>query len=92
MGEVFLGRSPGGRAVAVKVLHPHLARQGEFRRRFARELAAARAVGGAFTAPVLAAGPEDDLPWIATAYIPRPDLAEAVGAAGPLRGSRNIGT
>ncbi|MEU3664319.1 Hsp70 family protein [Streptomyces sp. NPDC032940] len=84
MGEVFLGRSPGGRAVAVKVVHPHLARQGEFRRRFAREVAAARAVGGAFTAPVLAAGPEDDLPWIATAYIPGPDLAEAVGVAGPL--------
>ncbi|WP_225798172.1 Hsp70 family protein [Streptomyces aculeolatus] len=84
MGEVFLGRSPGGRAVAVKVVHPHLARQGEFRRRFAREVAAARAVGGAFTAPVLAAGPQDDLPWIATVYIPGPDLAEAVGVAGPL--------
>ncbi len=84
MGEVFLGRSPGGRAVAVKVVHEHLARQGEFRRRFAREVAAARAVGGAFTAPVLAAGPEDDLPWIATVYIPGPDLAEAVGVAGPL--------
>ncbi|MDX3488414.1 Hsp70 family protein [Streptomyces sp. ID05-18] len=84
MGEVFLGRSLGGRAVAVKVVHPHLARQGEFRRRFAREVAAARAVGGAFTAPVMAAGPEDDRPWIATAYIPGPDLAEAVGVAGPL--------
>ncbi|MFF8503198.1 Hsp70 family protein [Streptomyces anulatus] len=84
MGEVFLGRSPGGRAVAVKVVHPHLARQGEFRRRFAREVAAARAVGGAFTAPVMAAGPEDDRPWIATVYIPGPDLAEAVGVAGPL--------
>ncbi|WP_435598215.1 Hsp70 family protein [Streptomyces anulatus] len=84
MGEVFLGRSPGGRAVAVKVVHPDLARQGEFRRRFAREVAAARAVGGAFTAPVMAAGPEDDRPWIATLYIPGPDLADAVGVAGPL--------
>ncbi|MGP4112708.1 Hsp70 family protein [Streptomyces sp. 4N509B] len=84
MGEVFWGRSPGGRAVAVKVVHPHLARQGEFRRRFAREVAAARVVGGAFTAPVMAAGPEDDRPWIATVYIPGPDLAEAVGVAGPL--------
>ncbi|MFB7850872.1 MULTISPECIES: Hsp70 family protein [unclassified Streptomyces] len=84
MGEVFLGRSPGGRAAAVKVVHPHLARQEEFRQRFAREVAAARAVGGAFTAPVMAAGPEDDRPWIATVYIPGPDLAEAVGVAGPL--------
>ncbi|WP_432052424.1 Hsp70 family protein [Streptomyces xiamenensis] len=84
MGEVFLGRSPGGRAAAVKVVHPHLARQGEFRRRFTREVAAARAVGGAFTAPVMAAGPQDDQPWIATVYIPGPDLAQAVGVAGPL--------
>ncbi|MGW2184093.1 Hsp70 family protein [Streptomyces sp. NPDC001732] len=84
MGEVFLGRSPGGRAAAVKVVHPHLARQEEFRRRFAREVAAARAVGGAFTAPVMAAGPEDDRPWIATVYIPGPDLAKAVGLTGPL--------
>ncbi|MFE0689441.1 Hsp70 family protein [Streptomyces xiamenensis] len=84
MSEVFLGRSPGGRAAAVKVVHPHLARQGEFRRRFTREVAAARAVGGAFTAPVMAAGPQDDRPWIATVYIPAPDLAKAVGVAGPL--------
>ncbi|MFI9461103.1 Hsp70 family protein [Streptomyces xiamenensis] len=84
MGEVFLGRSPGGRAAAVKVVHPHLAGQGEFRRRFTREVAAARAVGGAFTAPVMAAGPQDDRPWIATVYIPGPDLAQAVGVAGPL--------
>ncbi|KRV50304.1 molecular chaperone [Wenjunlia vitaminophila] len=84
MGEVFLGWSPGGKAVAVKVVHPHLARQGEFRRRFAREVAAARAVSGAFTAPVMAAGPDDDRPWIATVYVPGPTLAEAVGVAGPL--------
>ncbi|GAA3862558.1 Hsp70 family protein [Streptomyces sedi] len=84
MGEVFLGWSPGGRAAAVKVVHPHLARREEFRRRFAREAAAARAVGGAFTAPVMAAGPEDDPPWIATVYVPGPDLATAVGVAGPL--------
>ncbi|MFI2318787.1 tetratricopeptide repeat protein [Streptomyces anulatus] len=84
MGEVFLGRSPGGRAVAVKVVHPHLARQPEFRRRFRREVAAARAVSGAFTAPVVAAGPEDDPPWIATVYVPGPSLAEAVAKAGGL--------
>ncbi|MFJ4270970.1 tetratricopeptide repeat protein [Streptomyces coelicoflavus] len=84
MGEVFLGRSPGGRSVAVKMVYPHLAGQREFRARFAVEVAAAEAVGGAFTAPVVAAGPEDDPPWIATAYIPGPDLAEAVAEAGPL--------
>ncbi|WP_346655795.1 Hsp70 family protein [Streptomyces sp. RFCAC02] len=84
MGQVFLGRSPGGRAVAVKVVHPHLARQPEFRRRFRREVAAARAVSGAFTAPVVAAGPDDDPPWLATVHVPGPDLAEAVRETGPL--------
>ncbi|MCT2592531.1 Hsp70 family protein [Streptomyces sp. N2-109] len=84
MGEVFLGRSPGGRAVAVKVVYPHLARQPEFRRRFGREVEAARAVGGAFTAPVVAAGPQEDPPWVATVYIPGPDLARAVAESGPL--------
>ncbi|WP_110945672.1 serine/threonine-protein kinase [Streptomyces avicenniae] len=84
MGEVFLGRSPGGRVVAVKVVHPHLARQAEFRQRFRREVEAAQTVSGAFTAPVVAAGPEDERPWIATLYVPAPSLAEAVGASGPL--------
>ncbi len=84
MGEVFLGRSPGGRAVAVKVVHPDLARQAEFRRRFRREVAAAQAVSGAFTAPVVAAGPEDEPPWIATVYIPGPTLTDAVTRSGPL--------
>ncbi|MFI8850804.1 protein kinase [Streptomyces sp. NPDC053499] len=84
MGKVFLGRSPGGRAMAVKIVHPHLAAQTEFRRRFRVEVTAARAVSGAFTAPVVAADPDDDAPWIATVYIPGPSLADAVAAAGPL--------
>ncbi|CAM5472410.1 Serine/threonine-protein kinase PknD [Streptomyces avidinii] len=46
MGRVYLARTPGGRSVAVKVVHPELARDPEFRRRFAREVAAARAVDG----------------------------------------------
>ncbi|MEU4965811.1 serine/threonine-protein kinase [Streptomyces smyrnaeus] len=82
MGRVFLGHSPGGRAVAVKVVHPHLAEQAEFRHRFRREVTAARAVSGAFTAPVVAAGPDDDPPWIATVYVPGPTLTEAVTRAG----------
>ncbi|MFF4162066.1 protein kinase [Streptomyces sp. NPDC001741] len=32
----------------------------------------------------MAAGPEDDPPWIATAYVPGPSLAEAVARSGPL--------
>ena len=84
MGQVFLGYSPACRAVAVKLIHRELARDPEFRSRFRREVAAARAVSGAYTAPVTAAGPDDDPPWLATAFVPGPSLAEAVAEAGPL--------
>jgi serine/threonine protein kinase len=84
MGQVFLGYSPGGRAVAVKVIHRELARDPAFRTRFRREVAAARAVSGAYTAPVTAAGPDDDPPWLATVFVPGPSLAAAVAEAGPL--------
>ncbi|SFE48142.1 hypothetical protein SAMN02787118_101853 [Streptomyces mirabilis] len=50
MGRVYWGRSPGGRAVAVKVVRPELADDGDFRRRFARVGTAARRVNGLFTA------------------------------------------
>ncbi|MFE9826948.1 hypothetical protein ACFYSH_33375 [Streptomyces sp. NPDC005791] len=84
MGRVFLGQSPGGRAVAVKVMHPHLAQHAEFRHRFRREVIAAQAVSGAFTAPVVAAGPDDAPPWIATVYVPGPTLDEAVTRVGRM--------
>ena len=60
MGRVYLGFSPGGRAVAIKVVHPELARDPEFLRRFRQEVAAARAVSGMYTAPVVGSGVDDD--------------------------------
>ena len=84
MGRVYLGYSPAGRAVAVKVVHSELARDAEFRHRFGREVAAARAVGGMYTAPVVAAGLDDDPPWLATAYVPGPPLANVVARHGAL--------
>jgi serine/threonine protein kinase len=84
MGQVYLGDSPGGRKVAVKILLAQLAADGDFRRRFAREVAAARQVGGFHTAPVVDADPGADPPWMATAYIPGPSLATAVQENGPL--------
>ena len=93
MGRVFLGESPGGRKVAVKVVHPHHAGDPDFRRRFAREVAVARQVGGFHTAAVVGADPDADPPWMATAYIPGPSLAEAVAEGGPLdeAGVRQLG-
>ncbi|WP_458245113.1 protein kinase domain-containing protein [Streptomyces sp. MAI_2237] len=84
MGRVYLGRSAGGRTVAVKIVHPHFALDEEFRARFRREVEAARKVGGAWTAPVLDADPEAAVPWVATAYAAGPSLAAAVADRGPL--------
>ncbi|MEV5988614.1 protein kinase [Streptomyces sp. NPDC052051] len=84
MGRVYLGRSAGGRTVAVKVVHPHLALDEEFRARFHREVEAARRVGGAWTAPVLDADPEAAVPWVASGYAAGPSLAGAVADGGPL--------
>jgi len=84
MGRVYLGFSPGGRAVAIKVVHPELARDPEFLQRFGREVAAARAVSGVYTAPVVASGLNDDPPWMATAFVPGPPLSEVVSKFGPL--------
>ncbi|MET7810090.1 serine/threonine-protein kinase [Streptomyces sp. NPDC005395] len=84
MGRVYLGRSAGGRTVAVKIVHPHFALDEEFRARFRREVDAARRVGGAWTAPVLDADPEARVPWVATAYAAGPSLTAAVADGGPL--------
>ncbi|MFE7982082.1 protein kinase [Streptomyces cellulosae] len=86
MGRVYLGRSAGGRTVAVKIVHPHFALDEEFRARFRREVDAARRVGGAWTAPVLDADPDARVPWVATAYAAGPSLTAAVTELGPLPG------
>ncbi|MFE2150071.1 MFS transporter [Streptomyces lavendulae] len=85
MGLVYLGRSEAGRTVAVKVVQAEYAGHPEFRRRFAREVAAARKVGGSWTAAVLDADPEAAVPWVATQYVPGPDLHTVVARDfGPL--------
>ncbi|MFJ8463206.1 serine/threonine-protein kinase [Streptomyces swartbergensis] len=84
MGRVYLGRSAGGRTVAVKIVHPHFALDEEFRARFRREVDAARRVGGAWTAPVLDADPDARVPWVATAYAAGPSLSAAVAEGGAL--------
>jgi len=84
MGWVYLGRSRGGRHVAVKVIRAELAGQADFRIRFAREVASARTVSGVFTAPVLDADLDAPRPWLATGYVPGPSLADAVARHGPL--------
>jgi len=84
MGRVFLGMSAAGRPVAVKVIHAELAADPEFRARFSIEVAAARKVSGLFTALVVDADMDAPVPWLATAYVAGPSLAEAVRERGPL--------
>ncbi|MEU3408313.1 serine/threonine-protein kinase [Streptomyces sp. NPDC006670] len=85
MGQVYLARSDRGRTVAVKLVHPGLAAREEFRARFRQEVAAARRVGGTWTAPVLDADTEAPVPWFATGYVAGPSLRQAVAHDfGPL--------
>ncbi|MGI5039575.1 serine/threonine-protein kinase [Streptomyces sp. JAC128] len=97
MGQVFLARSDRGRTVAIKLVRPELAEQQQFRDRFRAEVQAARKVGGSWTAPVLDAGVDDAVPWVATGYVAGPSLHRIVsgrpgapvaesGAYGPLPG------
>ncbi len=84
MGQVYFGRSLGGRHVAVKVIRGDLAQDQSFRARFAREVQAARRVSGAFTAPVIDADPDAPVPWLVTDYVHGPSLGDAVARHGPL--------
>jgi outer membrane protein assembly factor BamB len=84
MGVVHLARSTSGLKLAVKVVHAEFARDPEFRGRFRQEVAAARRVSGAFTAPVVDADPEAERPWMATLFIPGPTLSEHVKRNGPM--------
>src|SRR6201992_3190258 len=78
MGQVFLARSAAGRLVAVKTIRIELAEEPGFRARCAGGVAPASRVSGVFTAAVIEADPDADLPWIATAYVPAPTLSALV--------------
>ncbi|MEU3075889.1 protein kinase [Streptomyces laurentii] len=84
MGVVHLATSDSGLCLAVKVVHDDHAADPEFRARFRQEVAAARRVSGAFTAPVVDADPEADRPWMATLFIDGPTLSDRVKQGGPL--------
>ncbi|MEU1450206.1 protein kinase domain-containing protein, partial [Streptomyces mirabilis] len=88
MGTVHAALDPGGRRVAVKVVHPAQAGDEEFRARFKREVEVSGRVTGPCLVPLLAADPGADVPWLATAYVPGLTLGEHIAAHGPLSGAR----
>lgn len=84
MGRVYLARSPGGRLVALKTIREEGPVSDAARQRFAREVKLASRVAGIYTANVVDADPEADVPWMATEYIAAPSLAHLVETCGPL--------
>ncbi|MFJ4242517.1 serine/threonine-protein kinase [Streptomyces iakyrus] len=84
MGVVHMARSASGMKLAVKVVHAQFAKDPDFRGRFRQEVAAARKVSGAFTAPVVDADPDGERPWMATLFIPGPTLSDHVKRNGPM--------
>ncbi|KND37476.1 serine/threonine protein kinase [Streptomyces europaeiscabiei] len=84
MGVVYLARTAGGTLAAVKVIRAEHAEDPGFRARFRREAEAAARITGPWVVPVLGADTEDREPWLATAFVPGPSLAEVVGAGGAL--------
>ncbi|MFJ8014290.1 bifunctional serine/threonine-protein kinase/ABC transporter substrate-binding protein [Streptomyces sp. NPDC096339] len=84
MGTVYLGRSPAGTLVAVKVIRADHGADPAFRARFRREAEAAAGLTGRWVVPVIAADPEAREPWLATPFVPGPSLSEAVSGYGPL--------
>ncbi|WP_262060219.1 bifunctional serine/threonine-protein kinase/ABC transporter substrate-binding protein [Streptomyces sp. STR69] len=83
MGVVYLARSPHGAWCALKVIREEYADDPGFRARFRREAELASRLTSRWTVPVVAADADARSPWLATAYVPGPSLAEAVALRGP---------
>jgi hypothetical protein len=86
MGSVYLGESPTGRRVAVKVIKSELSSDPDFRARFRGEVKRARQVPPFCTAEVLDADAEHATPYLVVEYVEGPSLAEIVQDRGPLAG------
>ncbi|WP_420078172.1 bifunctional serine/threonine-protein kinase/ABC transporter substrate-binding protein [Streptomyces sp. JL4002] len=84
MGVVYLGRTDDGALAAVKVIRAEYADEADFRARFRREAEIAAEVDSPWAVRITGADPDAHDPWLATAFVPGPSLAEAVSAHGPL--------
>ncbi|MFI7359060.1 serine/threonine-protein kinase [Streptomyces avidinii] len=84
MGQVYLGRSPGGRLVAVKVIRDEITGHPEALARFRREAETVRAVRSAYTANLIDASLAAAPFWLATEYVAGPTLGHAVAERGGL--------
>lgn len=81
---VYLGRSPGGRAVAVKVMHRRFAADAGYRARFRHEVVIGRAAAGRYSPAVLDADPDAARPWLAMEFLVSVSLRDVVRRHGPF--------
>ncbi|MDH2424068.1 serine/threonine-protein kinase [Sphaerisporangium sp. TRM90804] len=86
-GVVYLGRSPAGEPVAIKLLHARLSADADARARFLLEVSVAQRVARFCTASVLHADLVGNQPFIVSEYVPGPSLRELVDREGPRRGA-----
>ncbi|WP_433328349.1 serine/threonine-protein kinase [Spirillospora sp. CA-294931] len=86
-GTVYAGTAPEGTAVAIKLLHPHLAQDERARERFLREAEAAKAVARFCTVQIVGSGVFRQRPYIVSEYVDGPSLLDAVTADGPRSGA-----
>ncbi|MFI6182085.1 protein kinase [Nonomuraea sp. NPDC051191] len=85
-GVVFLGHSPAGAQVAIKLLHASVSKDADVRRRFLGEVEAVRRVAAFCTAQLLDADLDGDRPYLVSEYVEGPSLGEHVVARGPRLG------
>ncbi|MFJ7330938.1 protein kinase [Streptomyces cyaneofuscatus] len=83
MGQVYLGESAAGEAVAVKVIKPTVV-DSETRQRFAQEIEVLKTVWGPRVAAFVKADTESEQPWLATEYVEGPDLRRLLDTRGVL--------
>ncbi|MEV1019546.1 protein kinase [Streptomyces sp. NPDC050264] len=84
MGTVYLGSTPGGRPVAIKVIGSRFQYEEQALERFRREVGTLHTVRSAYTASLIDCGLADPPYWFATEYVPGRTLDSAVRASGAL--------
>jgi serine/threonine protein kinase len=82
-GAVYMGRTPDGEHVAIKLLHSQMNADPQARARFVREVAAAKKVEPFCTARVIEAEVDGDRPYVVSEYIDGLSLHELVAQQGP---------
>jgi serine/threonine protein kinase len=89
MADVYLAHHARlRRTLAIKVLHVHLARDGEMRERFRREAEAASRLVHPAICPIEDYGAAGDFVWIAMPFLAGGSLADQLGHTPALPGAR----